>query len=396
MDHIDTRKQSSEVGQCCQPSMSHHQEEISVSELFHAVMRDRWLITKATVGCGVLAAGVSLILPQWYTASASLLPPHETQSTASMLMSQIAGTGLGSLASLASKDIGLKNPNDLYVGILQSRTLKDRLIARFSFQTVYEEKILSDARKKLEKHVSLESTKDGLIHISFEDRDPGRAAAVANAYIDELRNIMQHVAVTEAARRRVFFAQEVRQAQDNLARAEEAMKDTQQTTGVIQIDSQAKAVIEAIGRLHGQIAATEVELRAMRSFATDQNSEVVLTQENLSALKAQLAKLERQQSTNPADPLLTFSKMPGAALTYVRRLRDVKYREAVFETLAKQFEAAKLDEAKDAAVIPPDRRSFPKRTLIIALTTGAALLGSILFSLASAAMKPRLQGIRQP
>jgi tyrosine-protein kinase Etk/Wzc len=352
--------------------------EIDILDLLIVLAKRKWLIVKVTLGAAVIAAIISLLIPNRYTATATIMPPQQTQSTSAMLMSQLAGSGLGSLASLAGKDLGLKNPNDLYIGMLKSRTVEDAIIAKFDFQKVYREKRLSDARKELEKAAEVNSGKDGLINISFEDKDPKRSAEVANAYVDELRILTQHLAVTEASQRRLFFEQQLQQAKDDLADAEVALKETQQKTGMIQLDSQSKAMIEAVGRIRAQISAKEVQLQAMGSFATEQNPDYVMARQELAGLRVQLAKFE-QQPSDSGDPLVATGKIPAIGLEYVRRFREVKYREAIFELLAKQYEAAKLDEAKEAAVIQvvdpavmPDRKSSPKRALIVA---GAFLCG---------------------
>lgn len=356
--------------------------EVDLLELLIVLAERKWLIAKVTAGITVLATAIVFLIPNHYTATATIMPPQQTQSTSAMLLSQLAGSGLGSLASLAGKDIGLKNPNDLYVGMLTSRTVQDAIIAKFNFQQVYREKRLSDARKELQKATDIVTGKDGLIDITFEDKDPRRAADVANTYVEELRKLTQHLAVTEASQRRLFFEQQVTQAKDDLATAEVALKETQQQTGMIQLDSQAKAILEAVGRLRAQIAAKEVELQAMHSFATDQNPQIVLAEQQLAALRLQLGKLEKQPPSDANDPFVATAKVPAVALEYVRRLREVKYREAVFELLAKQFEAAKLDEAKQAAVIQvvdvaiqPDKKSWPKRGLIVLITAILGILG---------------------
>jgi tyrosine-protein kinase Etk/Wzc len=362
--------------------------EVDLLDLLIVLAKRKWLIVKVTLGAAAIAAIVSFLIPNRFTATATIMPPQQTQSTSAMLMSQLAGSGLGSLASLAGKDLGLKNPNDLYIGMLKSRTVEDAIIAKFDFQRVYREKRLSDARKELHKATDITSGKDGLIDISFEDKDPKRSAEVANAFVDELRTLTQHLAVTEASQRRLFFEQQLQQAKDDLANAEVALKDTQQKTGMIQLDSQSKAMIEAVGRIRAQIAAKEVQLQAMGSFATEQNPDYVMARQELAGLRAQLAKFEQQQPSDNGDPLVATGKIPAIGLEYVRRYREVKYRETIFELLAKQYEAAKLDEAKEAAVIQvvdpavqPDRKSSPIRALIVALSSVFAFIGVIVYAL---------------
>jgi tyrosine-protein kinase Etk/Wzc len=342
-----------------------------------------------TGGLGLVAAVVSFLLPNRYTATTSIMPPQQTQSTSAMLMSQFAGgSGLGSLASLAGRDFGLKSPNDLYIAMLKSRTVETAIISRFGFLHIYREEVISEARKRLEADTTIVSRKDGLIVISFDDRDRKRSAEVANAYVEELRNLTKHLALTEASQRRIFFEEQLQEAEQELANAEVAMKETQQKTGMIQLDSQSRAMIEVVGRIRAQIAAKEVQLQAMGSFATEQNPEYVLARQELAGLRQQLSKFEQGQPSDNGDPLIATGRIPAAGLEYVRRYRDVKYRETIFGLLAKQFEAAKLDEAKDAAVIqvidiavPPDEKSWPHRAIIVVAAVLCGLLAGSLWVL---------------
>src|SRR3954469_20430103 len=327
-------------------------DEIDLLDLLIVLAKRKRLILTVTAASAVIALVVSLLLPNRYTATTKILPPQQSQSASSMLLTQLAGGAMGPLAALAGSGLGLKNPSDIYLGILKSRTIEDALVAKFELMRVYRDKRVSEARKDLEKASDIITQKEGLISISVEDKDPKRAAALTNAYVAELRSVTQHLAISEASQRRLFFEQQVQQAKDDLSRAEVALKETQQKTGMIQIDSQAKAIIEAVGHLQAQVAAKEVQLQAMRSFATDQNPDTILAQQQLAALRTQLSKLENQQGTTiEGDPVVSTGKIPGAGLEYVRKFRDMKYYETIFELLAKQYEAAKIDEAREAAVI---------------------------------------------
>ena len=359
------------------------QQEFDLLDLLIVFAKHKRLIIKSALITLTAALILALVLPNHYTAKAVILPPQQNQSAATMLMSQLSGAaGLGSLASMAGKDLGLKNPSDLYIGMLKSRTVADALVRQFDLQRVYREKRISDARKQLDKKSNIIAGKDGLIDISVEDTDPQRAAAMANGYVSELQKLTQHLAVTEAGQRRLFFEQQVEEAKDNLSNAEVALKQTEQQTGMIHLDSQARAIIEAIGRVQAEIAAKEVSLRAMRSFATDDNPQVKITETELAGLKAELAKFEQQQQPDDqGDPVIATKNIPEYGLEYMRRLRDVKYRETVFELLAKQFEMAKLDEAKEGTVvqvvdtaISPDKKSWPRLGLFLA---AGALLGVV-------------------
>jgi uncharacterized protein involved in exopolysaccharide biosynthesis len=249
-----------------------------------------------------------------------------------------------------------------------------------------------ETRNRLADRTLLVAGKDGLISVGFDDEDPKRAADVANAYVEELDKLTQMLAVTEAAQRRLFFERQLKQAKTDLSIAEVALQVTQEKTGLIKLDDQGKAIIEAVAGLRAQISAKEVELRAMRTFATEQNSDYVRTENQLAALRAELMKLERAQISGGGNVLLPTGKVPQAGLEYLRKLRDVKYFETMFELLARQLEAAKIDEAREAAVIqvvdravPPDRKSRPNRALIVvAATVAAAFLGLVLALLRAA------------
>jgi uncharacterized protein involved in exopolysaccharide biosynthesis len=287
---------------------------------------------------------------------------------------------LGSLGALAGGSLGLKNPNDMFVAMFKSRTVEDAMVQHFGLMQEYHAKYPSDARKAFESYAAVDgSAKDGMIHISVQDRDPRRAADLANGYVDQFRIQSQHLAITEASQRRLFFEQQLEQAKDNLANAEEAMKETEQKTGVIQLDSQARALIESAASLRAEVAAKEVQIQGMRTYATGENSQVVQAQQELESMRAQLAKLGGSEDSSTGGIIVPKGQVPEAGLEYVRKLRDVKYNETIFDILARQFEAAKLDEAKQGSLVqvvdpavPPDRRSFPKRALIV---IGATALG---------------------
>jgi tyrosine-protein kinase Etk/Wzc len=224
---------------------------------------------------------------------------------------------------------------------------------------------------------------------------------MANAYVDEYRKLSSAIAVTEASQRRLFFEQQLVQAKEELTHAEEALKQTEQKTGLIQLDGQARAVIESVAQLRGQVAAKEVQIRAMRQFAADQNPDLQLAEQELAGLQSQLARMGAGGSGS-GDFLMPKGSVPQAGLDYVRKLRDVKYQETIFELLAKQFEIAKIDEAHQGAVVQvidraviPDKKSSPMRLLIIAVCTAAGLILAVLWVLFSEALRIARRDPRQ-
>jgi uncharacterized protein involved in exopolysaccharide biosynthesis len=267
------------------------------------------------------------------------------------------------------------------------------MIQHFGLMQEYREKRMSDARKVFERRTTVVAgVKDGLIRITVEDRDPKHAAEMANGYVEEFRKLSASLAITEAARRRLFFEQQLQPAKENLTAAEEAMRKTEQTTGVLQIDSQARALIESVAILRAQVVAKEVQIQGMRSFAAEDNPDLLLAKQELAALQKQLEQLAGSQSDTgagsrndtSADIVLSKGKVTHAGLEYIRRYRDLKYNETVYEILIKGLEIAKLDEAKEGEIIqvvdtavPPDKKSSPHRTIIVVVSTILAFFFSV-------------------
>jgi uncharacterized protein involved in exopolysaccharide biosynthesis len=353
---------------------SRTETEVSLLDIVVLLVGHKRFIVRFVLGAAVLATVVSFLLPIRYEAKIVLLPPAQNSSVGSALLGQLGNMGsLGGVASLASGSLGLKNPADMYVAFLTSRTVEDAMIQRFGLMAEYHEKRMSDARKEFEHRTTAGAgSKDGLIRISVEDRDPKRAAELANGYVEEFRKLSASLAITEAARRRLFFEQQLQQAKDDLTGAEEAMRKTQQSTGVLQIDSQARSLIESAAVLRGQVVAKQVQIQGMRSFAAEDNPELILGKQELAALESQLERLAGSQPDVGSDINLSKGRVTEAGMEYLRRLRDLKYHETVYELMTKEFEVAKLDEAREGAIIqvvdaavPPDKRSSPHRTLIV-------------------------------
>lgn len=361
------------------------EEPVELLDFALVLANRKWFILLFTFLAAVVTAIVSLMLPAVFTASTTMLPPQQTSSS-SALLGQLGGlASLAGGAGGAASMLGLKNPDDLYIGLLESETITDGLVQRFHLMKVYHAKKLGDARGALKGSTKIVAEKSSLIRVSVSDRDPQRAAALANGYVVELHSLMSHLAVTDAAQRRLFFEQQLEKEKDKLADAEVALETTERKTGMIQPQGQAGAVIMTIAQLRAQISADEVELAALRTSATDENSNVVTLQSQIQGLRAQLADFEKGHPGAAASVLTPTSQLPAASLEYIRRLRDVKYYETLFQLLARQYEMAKVDEAKQGQMIQvvdpalvPERRSWPQRSL---LTLGALILGFCISSL---------------
>lgn len=322
------------------------------------------------------AAAISFALPNVYRAGTKLLPPQQPQFGAAALLSQ-----LGGVAGAAAGAAGIKSPNDLYLGMLRSRTLADKLIAQYELKKVYGTDSQEKARKILEENSFISSGKDGLISIEVEDENQKLVAPLANSYAEELLKLTRVLALTEASQRRVFFERELEQSKNNLAKAEMTLKGALDSHGVISVDSESRAIVETVGRMQAQISAKESQLGAMRAFVTETNPEFRRVEEELKGLRAEQAKLENGRGIASGN---TGSRNKQVGLENIKILRDVKYYQMLYELLSKQFEVARLDEAKESSVIQvldpafnPERKFKPKRAIIVMLSTILAFFATL-------------------
>jgi len=361
------------------PAAALQGSEVSLIELFTVLLRRKRFILGTALMTGAIAAGVAYLLPVTYSAEAIIMPPQQQQSS----LASFAAGALGGLAgSGMASQLGLKNPADLYIGILGSRTIADDVINKLHLQDVYKAKLASDARKALARHVSFSSGKDSLIKITAEDHDAQRAADLANAFVDELHKQNSRLAITDAAQRRLFFEQQLSNEREALANAEIGLKNTQQSTGMLAPTGQAEALIRAAAQLKAEIVSREVKLQAMRSFATDENPQLQILEQEIKGFQSQLSSIEADGQPGSKFEF-SAGKLPEASLEYIRRFRELKYHETLYELLAKQYEAARIDEARQAPLIQvvdraalPDKKSWPPRGLFALIAAAAGMLAA--------------------
>jgi tyrosine-protein kinase Etk/Wzc len=362
------------------PVLEIPEREVSLLDILVLLAKRKRFILLSTLGTAVFTAAICMILPIRYTGESSLIPPQ--QSSNGGMLSQLAGGGGGAIAALAgSAGLGIKSQTDMYITMFKSRTVEDAMIRRFDLRKAYRVKKLSEARKVFERRsTATAGVKDGVIRVTVDGPTPEQAATMTNAYVEEFQKLASNVAITEAGQRRVFFDRQLEEAKNNLSSAEQDLKKSELTTGMVQPDNQSRAMIESAATIQEQIAAKEVQLQAMSSFATDNNPDVILVKKQLDELRAQLARFTGNSGTG-SDLFVPKGRVPEAVLDYVRKLREVKYRETIFEALAAQYQLAKLDEAKQGAVFqiidvaaPPDTRSFPHRTILVIVFTLLAFI----------------------
>jgi len=343
-------------------------DEISLIDLLQVVVDHLRLLVLGSLCIGLSALGICFLITPTFTATTKFLPPQQQQSSAASLMAS-----LGALGGLAGAATGIKSPADQYVAFLRSRTVQDAMIDRFQLETRYEAKFREDARNAIKGNSIISSGKDGMISIDFSDKDPAFAAQVANAYPEELSKLLSRIAVTEAQQRRVFFEKQLHNAKDKLTQADQALKASGINSNALK--SSPTAAVETLARLKANITAQEIKLSSMRGYLTESAPDFKQAQTELSAMRQQMARAEQEEPT---------SSRGGS--DYIAKYRDYKYHETLFELFAKQYEMARIDEAREGAVIqivdvalPPERKAKPKKALIAIITTLASGFALLLF-----------------
>jgi uncharacterized protein involved in exopolysaccharide biosynthesis len=323
--------------------------EVGLVEIIEALL-ERWkLLIFMPLAVGALALGVAFLVPPTFTARTLIMPPQQQQSAAAAALQS-----LGALAGVAGAAGAVRSPADQYVALMLSNNAQDRLIDEFKLMAVYDVKLRTDARKAFEDRSRIAvGRKDGLISIEVDDRDPARAAALANGYVEQLRRLTTELAVTEAQQRRKFFEKQLDQTRQQLKDAQAALQAAGFTEGALRAEPRAAA--EAFARLRAEVTAAEVRLQTMRAYLSETSPEFIQAQSALGALRSQLARLESSTSST-------------ANGDYISKFRDFKYYETLFELFAKQFELARIDESREGALVQvvdaasaPERKSKPKR-----------------------------------
>jgi uncharacterized protein involved in exopolysaccharide biosynthesis len=345
------------------------------------LLAKRWkLLAGASAAVGAVALGVSFMIPPTYTARTMFLPPQQPQSAAASALAS-----LGALSGLAGGSLGsVKTTADQYVSLMRSVNVQDRLVDRFKLMDQYESKYRFQARNALSQNVRINlGKKDGLITVEADGSSPQLAADLANAHVDELRRLTGELALTEAQQRRRFFESELKKTREQLARAQQELQQSGFNPGALK--TEPKAAAEAYARIKAEATAAEVKLQTLRRTLVETAPEVQQQQTLLGALRAQLAKLE------------TVDRPDASDAGYISRYREYKYQESLFELFARQFEAARLDESREAGLIqvvdpatPPEYKSKPKRAYI---GLGAAVLTALVLAMGLLFRELRTRGL---
>ena len=347
------------------------EDEISLLDLLQTVVDNLRLLVLGPLSVGLIALGYSFSIPPTYTAKTQFLPPQQQQSAAASMLAS-----LGNLGGLAGAVGGIKNPADQFIAYMKSVTLQDSLIERFKLLERYEAKTKTDARLALTGSVRAVSGKDGLISVEVDDKDPKFAAELANGHVEELGKLLGKLATTEAQQRRLFFEKQLTQAKNELIRSEIALKATGVSSSVLK--SNPASAVAAVAGLQAAVTAQEVKLGAMRGYFAETAPDFKQALNELANLRAQLSE---QEKNSPS----TGGKAASEG-DYVTKYREFKYHETLFELFSKQFEIAKVDEAREGAVIQvldaaqaPERKAKPKKAMIAVIATLASGFALLLF-----------------
>lgn len=356
--------------------ISRKSREITLMQLFLILGESKWVILRSTALAVLLAAAYLFLAPKYYVSSTLVMPPQQQQSAAlSGALSQ-----LGMIAGITGGMSGIKTPDELYLVLLKSRTLQDKIISKLDLKNRYSKKLNYEARDKLSESVSITSDKKaGLIKIVSEDVDPVFAAKLANLHVTELRDMLSLLAITEAQQRRMFFEAQVQKAESSLKRAEHIFKDMQGKKGLSVTEVLAEASVKAGVEIRRQIAEREVQLAALRQFATTENPDSKRVAAELLALRAQLRQVEVGGSG------LGVVARDDQHADVVAAYREMKIRGAALEALQRQLEISRVEEAKDAPLlqqidvaVPSEYPQKPKKKVVIIFSVVAGILFGVL------------------
>lgn len=344
------------------PTLAPEAQAVGLVDLVRPLIEHWKLWLLGSLGIGLVALGISFTLTPVFTARTVFLPPQQQQSGMASALSSLSG-----LAGLVGFGAGIKSPADQYVALMQSETAEDRIVDQFDLMKAYEAKFRFQARRNLEQNTRIAvGKKDGLISVEVDDESPQRAAAIANAYVEELRRLTSVLAVSEAQQRRLFFEKELKDARDQLAKAQQALQGSGFNPGAIRAEPRAAA--ETYARLKAAVTAAEVRVQVLRGSLSDGSPEVQRQLAELGALRAQLSRLEDTPDSN-------------AGPDYLSKYREFKYRETLFELFARQYELARVDESREGGLIQvvdpasvPEYKSKPKRAFIAVAATALSLL----------------------
>jgi capsule polysaccharide export protein KpsE/RkpR len=373
-----------------------HEEAVARLRLLWG--RRRFLARTSGLGL-LLFAIIAFLIPSLYTSTTRLMPPDQNTGTGMGMLAALASGatsgGLG-IGGIASDILGLKGSGALFVGILQSRTVEDDVIRKFDLRRAYRDQRWEDARSDLQTHTDIEEDRqNGIISVSVSDKSPERAGAMASEYVEELNLVVTQLNTSSAHREREFLEERLKEVKQDLESAEKDFSEFASKNTAIDISEQGKAMIDAAATLEGQLIAAQTELESLRQIYTNTNVRVRTTQARVDELRRQLQKLGGKPDVasatdNSADQSMypSIRELPLLGVNYADLYRRTKIQEAIFETLTREYELAKVEEAKETPSVKildpanvPEKKSYPRRAWIILSGTLFCLAAGIVWIL---------------
>lgn len=360
---------------------------MSLLDYLEVIVNHKVAIICTSLVTFIISLVVSLMLPKVYSSTTLFLPPQQSQGVIGMMAGQMGG-----MASLANDLFGTGSPADMYVSMLSSDAISDPIVNRFNLMDVYGSKYRVDAYNTLHSNVDISvGKKDGIISITVQDKDPKRAAEIANAYVEELGKLTVRLNSTGAGQDKSFLDGRLLRAKANLGRAEDALKNFQSKNKIVAVNEQAQATIGGIAQLKAQLALQQVQLATLRQQFTDNNQEVKNAKSSITNLNSQIAQLE---GTGNVSAIPGVGSVPGLREQYLRLMREFKIQETLVELLTKQSEMAKLSEAYAVTGVQviqtaqiPEKKIKPKRSFIVLLSTFTAAFVSVFYAFSFEACK---------
>jgi uncharacterized protein involved in exopolysaccharide biosynthesis len=381
------------------------------AQRFRIFWNHRRLFLRATAVGLIVSALIAFLIPSQYTSTTELMPPDSQSANSGMaMMAAMISKGGAGLGSMASDLLGMKSTGGLFIGILRSQTAQEHLIEQFELRRVYGKRLIADARLKLDDRTSItEDRKSGIITLRITDRSPQRAAAMANAYVDQLNLLVSRLSTSAAHRQRVFLGERLEVVKRDLDTASDQLAQFSSKNNTLDIRDEGKAMLEAAANLAGQMIAAQSQLEGLRQIYTDSNPRVRTLKAHVAELQKQLDKLggtsrTKEQTVESGEeyvpgqvsdmPYPSIRNLPLLGVKYADLYRRVKIQETVYELLTQQYELAKVEEAKETPSVKvldpariPEKKSFPPRLVFVIIGTLLAIAAAVAWVFASARWK---------
>jgi uncharacterized protein involved in exopolysaccharide biosynthesis len=336
-----------------------------------ALIVRRGFILGGALASAIVLGAVSFILPSWYMARTSIFPPEPTMAMPAYaeVMQQLSAPLLGPIATGAA-------PETIYIEMVKSRSVGEKVIDEFDLRNIYGCERIESCLDELHSHLGFTLLENGMLIVTFEDRDPVRAAAIANRMIALIDETTRGLKITRAGRTREFVESQVAEREKLLAQAETDLKDFQEKFDTVDLDEQLRSAMDIVTSLSARAIALETEMRIMAHYTSTTSEEYVRKKNEYNEVVDQLGKLKSNDGQADSDMVRSYlpalADVPEVALMYIRLKRAVEVQTTVYTMLVSEYEKARIEEARDTPVVqvldtaaPPSLRSRPKRKFFV-------------------------------